>query len=78
MAGYRRSYKKRVYKKKPKPQKAWYDRSVGTPKSIAMAAWKGVQYIKGLVNSERFHTYYDLSSGAAVNNSTGLVYLQRW
>ena len=48
---YKKYYKKRNYRRRRKPL-AWYNKCVGTPKSLAVSALKGVRYLKGLVNSE--------------------------
>jgi len=67
MAYSRKRFTTRRYKKKP----AWYNRKYNAMQ-LAAKAWKGVRYIKGLVNSEMLHKDFNYSAGTAVS-STGFV-----
>lgn len=61
---YRRKYRKKPYAKKP-----WYNRSY-TPYQLAQKAWKGVKYIKSLVNVEKKH--HDVLVDSAIS-ATGSI-----
>lgn len=61
----RRYVRRRTRRKSP-----WYNRKY-SPMQIAAKAWKGVRYLKGLVNSERMHKDF-VYSGQTLTNS-GLV-----
>lgn len=67
MAYYKkRGYKKRMYKKKTLP---WYSKKY-SPSQVAMQALKGVNYLKGLVNSELFINDTIGSVGPLYTNGT--------
>lgn len=53
-------YKKKSYRKK---SPSWYNKKYSTMQ-LAAKAWRGVKYIKGLVNSEMYHT---------IQNGSGLL-----
>lgn len=64
---------KRYYnsgKRKYRRAKVWAN-TPQTPKQLAIQAYKGVRYLKGLVNSEMLHN--QVSGSVSVNNSTGQV-----
>lgn len=66
---YRKGYK-RTFRKKSYGKKSWYNQSY-TPKQLAMSAWRGVKYLKGLVNSEKYK--FDATFSAAAVPDSGLV-----
>ena len=60
--------RRRVYKKRtPKP---WYRKKYSVSQ-MASAAYKGVKYIKGLVNSEMFDVVTAASNTSMTNTGTG-------
>lgn len=71
MAYSRKSSAKRSFKgRKPK----WYNRKY-SPSEVAYRAFKGVQYLKGLVNSERMYLDNTLTLGASQSQIFGLTSL---
>jgi len=62
---YRKTYKKKQYKKKP-----WYNRKY-TPAEVAYRAYRGVRYLKGLVNSELLKS--DTNSNTTISNSGTII-----
>lgn len=68
MAYSRKRFTTRRYKKKP----AWYNRKYNAMQ-LAAKAWKGVRYIRGLVNSEMFYKDTTATIGGAQSNITSLT-----
>lgn len=67
MAYARKSYgRKKTFKKK-----SWYNKKYNALQ-LAAKAWKGVRYIRGLVNSEMLHKDFAYSAGTTING-TGFV-----
>lgn len=58
---YRKTYRKRTYKKKP-----WYNKKYSTL-DIAKKAWYATKYLKGLVNSEMLHKDTTFTLGSNQN-----------
>lgn len=67
---YRRTFRKKLIKRRT-TGKSWYQRKYNAMQ-LAAKAWKGVRYIRGLVNSERFHKDFNYGAGTNVPN-TGIV-----
>lgn len=70
MAYYRRRSFKRTFRRRRRTAAPWY-RKKYSPMEIAQKAARGVWYLKGLVNSEKFK--HDISSSAQVLNAGALV-----
>lgn len=68
MAYSRKRFTRRRYKKKP----AWYNRKYNAMQ-LAAKAWKGVRYIRGLVNSEMFYKDTTATIGGAQSGITSLT-----
>lgn len=68
MAFYRRRYRKRNFRRR-RAAVPWYKRKYNAMQLAAKAA-KGVWYLKGLVNSEKFK--HDISTSGVVADSGGL------
>lgn len=66
MPKYNRNYKKRSYKK------PWYNRKY-TPSEVAYRAFKGVNYLKGIINSEKHH--HTLNSSVTPSTSGSVISL---
>lgn len=60
--------RKSTLKRKGRRKTSWYNKKYSSLQ-LAQKAWKGVRYIRGLVNSEMFH--YDTTFSAATIVNTG-------
>lgn len=67
---YKRNYRKRNYRRKRGGNTAWYNKKYSVAQ-IAKSAWKGVKYVKGLVNSEMYS--YEAAAGGTVTTAGVVV-----
>jgi hypothetical protein len=61
---YRRNFRRRNYRRKT----SWYNKKYSTLQ-LAKKAFKGVRYLKGLVNSEMLHQDFSYGVGTTITNA---------
>lgn len=72
---YRRRIRKRPYRRRPRKPRPWLTaRNVGSAFSYAMAAYRGVKYLKGLVNAE-MKDYGDTGNSGTFTTTPTITHL---